>query len=75
MIKQRVYLPWNLPRLASYVFIYSDVINCETSAVFPTPASPIITTRYLRRKKRKKVRIQYKKKHHNGLNYYESSVL
>lgn len=34
------------PRLASYVFMYSDVMNCETRAVFPTPESPNITTRY-----------------------------
>lgn len=40
-------LPCHLPRLASYVCMYSDVMNCETSAVLPTPASPIITTRYL----------------------------
>lgn len=40
-------LPWDLPKLASYVCIYSDVMNCETSAVLPVPASPIITTRYL----------------------------
>lgn len=39
---------FNLPRLASYVCIYSEVINCETSAVLPTPESPSITTRYLK---------------------------
>lgn len=40
-------LPWDLPKLASYVCMYSDVMNCETSAVLPVPASPIRTTRYL----------------------------
>lgn len=37
----------SLPKLASYVCMYSDVINCETRAVLPTPESPSITTRYL----------------------------
>lgn len=36
-----------LPRLASYVCMYSEVINCETRAVLPTPESPNMTTRYL----------------------------
>lgn len=29
-----------LPREASYVFMYSDVMNCDTSAVLPTPEAP-----------------------------------
>lgn len=37
----------NLPRLASYVFMYSLVMNCETRAVLPTPESPSSTTLYL----------------------------
>lgn len=37
----------NLPRLASYVCMYSDVVNCDTNAVLPVPASPNNTTRYL----------------------------
>lgn len=37
----------NLPSDASYVCIYSEVINCETKAVLPVPASPNRTTRYL----------------------------
>jgi len=36
-----------LPRDASYVFMYSDVMNCETNAVLPTPDSPRSTTLYL----------------------------
>lgn len=36
------------PKLASYVCIYSDVINWDTKAVLPVPASPINTTRYLK---------------------------
>lgn len=36
-----------LPKDASYVFMYSDVMNCETNAVFPTPDSPRSTTLYL----------------------------
>lgn len=27
--------------------MYSDVMNCDTRAVLPTPASPKVTTRYL----------------------------
>lgn len=38
---------WSLPKLASYVFMYSLVMNWETRAVFPTPESPRSTTRYL----------------------------
>lgn len=30
-----------LPKEASYVFMYSDVMNWETSAVLPTPAAPV----------------------------------
>lgn len=37
----------DLPKLASYVCMYSEVINCDTRAVFPQPESPSITTRYL----------------------------
>lgn len=40
-------MKFNLPRLASYVCMYSDVINCDTNAVLPTPESPNNTTRYL----------------------------
>lgn len=36
----------DLPRLASYVFMYSLVMNCETKAVFPTPESPSKITLY-----------------------------
>lgn len=36
----------DLPRLASYVFMYSLVMNCETRAVFPTPESPSKITLY-----------------------------
>lgn len=38
---------YSLPKLASYVFMYSLVMNWETRAVFPTPESPRSTTRYL----------------------------
>lgn len=36
----------NSPKEASYVFIYSEVMNWLTRAVFPTPASPKRTTLY-----------------------------
>lgn len=41
-----VYSIGNLPKLASYVLMYSLVMNCETKAVLPTPESPRRTTRY-----------------------------
>lgn len=48
--KENIVIPFDSPKLASYVCIYSEVINCETNAVFPTPESPNNTTRYLHRK-------------------------
>lgn len=45
--KYWIYKSLNLPRLASYVCIYSEVMNCDTKAVLPVSASPNKTTLYL----------------------------